>query len=84
MSANTETLRQAALDVTRGLHVEWLAHERALARMTVEHQPSLSQLIRCATTRGTEGVLEAGMHLSDEEFLTLRDACRSVTTKARY
>jgi hypothetical protein len=74
-------LRQEPFDVKRGLHVEWLAHERAQRGVP---QPTVSQLIRCATTRGTEGVLEAGMHLSDEEFLTLRDACRSVTTKARY
>jgi hypothetical protein len=76
---SAEMLRQEPFDVTRGLHVEWLAHERSLRGLP---QPTLSQLIRCATTRGTEGVLEAGMHLSDEEFLTLRDACRHAKARA--
>lgn len=60
--------RQAALDQVRGLHVDVDAHERALRDV---EQPTLAQLMKHVDRFGGDGVLEAGMHLPDHEWVQL-------------
>lgn len=73
MSAEPVSLKHAALNRTHGLHVEPLAHERALERQGIE-SPSFRDLMKHVKKHGGEGVLESAMHLSDDEFEQLTRA----------
>jgi hypothetical protein len=61
------------LNATNALHVEPVAHERALMTTVGLKQPTMRELIAAFKRRGEGGILESAMHLADKDFAVLRE-----------